>query len=105
MRSIRKRYGERKVVGQHFYLRRVLLQPLTKITDEAVRFASEGMMAVLNSNQGVEPEKVLKMVKADVDRFVGDAPQFDDLTMLCVRYNGIMNRKGGASIMKGTTER
>jgi sigma-B regulation protein RsbU (phosphoserine phosphatase) len=45
-------------------------------------------MEVLNSNRGLEPEKVLEMVKADVDRFVGDAPQFDDLTMLCVRYNG-----------------
>jgi len=45
-------------------------------------------MAILNSSQGLEPEEVLKMVKADVDRFVGDAPQFDDLTMLCVRYNG-----------------
>ena len=46
------------------------------------------MMEVLNSNRGLEPEKVLETVKADVDRFVGDAPQFDDLTMLCVRYNG-----------------
>jgi len=51
-------------------------------------YGTERMMAVLNSSQGMEPEKVLKMVKADVDRFVGDAPQFDDLTMLCVRYNG-----------------
>ena len=51
-------------------------------------YGTERMMAVLNSSQGMEPEKVLKMVKADVDRFVGDAPQFDDLTMLCLRYNG-----------------
>ena len=51
-------------------------------------YGTERMMAVLNSSQGMEPEKVLKMVKADVDHFVGDAPQFDDLTMLCLRYNG-----------------
>ena len=51
-------------------------------------YGTERMMAVLNSSQGMELEKVLKMVKADVDRFVGDAPQFDDLTMLCLRYNG-----------------
>lgn len=51
-------------------------------------YGTERMMAVLNSNKGLEPEKVLEMVKADVDRFVGAAPQFDDLTMLCVRYNG-----------------
>jgi len=51
-------------------------------------YGTDRMMAILNSSQGLEPEEVLKMVKADVDRFVGDAPQFDDLTMLCVRYNG-----------------
>ena len=51
-------------------------------------YGTERMMAILNSNRGLEPEKVLETVKADVDRFVGDAPQFDDLTMLCVRYNG-----------------
>ncbi|MBR5381168.1 MAG: SpoIIE family protein phosphatase [Oscillospiraceae bacterium] len=27
-------------------------------------------------------------VKADLDRFVGEAPQFDDITMLCLRYDG-----------------
>ena len=46
------------------------------------------MMAVLNSSPGLEPKKVLETVKKDVDCFVGDAPQFDDLTMLCLRYNG-----------------
>ena len=24
----------------------------------------------------------------DIDEFVGDAPQFDDITMLAFRYNG-----------------
>ena len=27
-------------------------------------------------------------VKRDVDSFVGDALQFDDITMLCLKYNG-----------------
>lgn len=27
-------------------------------------------------------------VKADVADFVGDAPQFDDITMLYLKYNG-----------------
>ena len=27
-------------------------------------------------------------VKEDLDRFVGSAPQFDDITMLCMHYNG-----------------
>ena len=32
------------------------------------------------------PEAVLDAVKTDIDRFVGDAPQFDDITMLCLEY-------------------
>ena len=45
-------------------------------------------MKILNSNPSMDPQALLEEVKADVDRFVGSAPQFDDLTMLCVRFNG-----------------
>ena len=51
-------------------------------------YGTERMMKVLNSNPNLDPQGVLEEVKADVDRFVGSAPQFDDLTMLCVRFNG-----------------
>ena len=30
--------------------------------------------------------EVCETVKEDLDRFVGDAPQFDDITMLCLYY-------------------
>ena len=30
----------------------------------------------------------LEAVRADVDAFVGEAEQFDDLTMLCLQYLG-----------------
>ena len=32
------------------------------------------------------PEETLKLVKADIDAFVGDNDQFDDITMLCLEY-------------------
>ena len=32
----------------------------------------------------LSPEEILGNVKKRVDEFVGDAPQFDDLTMLCL---------------------
>ena len=51
-------------------------------------YGTERMMEVLNRNASLEPRQILEAVKADVDRFVGDAPQFDDLTMLCIRYYG-----------------
>ena len=51
-------------------------------------YGTERMMKILNSNPSMDPQALLEEVKADVDRFVGSAPQFDDLTMLCVRFNG-----------------
>jgi len=32
---------------------------------------------------------LLPAVKADVDAFVGGAPQFNDITMLALRYHGL----------------
>ena len=32
------------------------------------------------------PEETLRLVKADIDAFVGGADQFDDITMLCLEY-------------------
>ena len=51
-------------------------------------YGSERLHRILNENTKAAPEMVLRAVKTDVDRFVGDAPQFDDLTMLCLEYRG-----------------
>lgn len=47
-----------------------------------------GMCQCLNQNKSAEPAVILQMIKEDVERFVGDAPQFDDITMLCLDYKG-----------------
>jgi len=36
------------------------------------------------------PDEILPAVKADIDAFVKEAPQFDDITMLCLEYKGKM---------------
>lgn len=41
---------------------------------------------VLKKNTGKSPEELLSVVREDIDAFVGSAPQFDDITMLCVEY-------------------
>ena len=51
-------------------------------------FGTERMRASLNKNLSATPEQVLKNVRSAVDAFVGEAEQFDDLTMLCVHYLG-----------------
>jgi hypothetical protein len=37
---------------------------------------------------GIGPSELLAAVRADVGRFVGSAEASDDLTLLCVRWNG-----------------
>jgi sigma-B regulation protein RsbU (phosphoserine phosphatase) len=33
-------------------------------------------------------EVICSEIKKDVDLFAGEAPQFDDITMLALKYNG-----------------
>lgn len=51
-------------------------------------FGTERMLSALNGEPDARPKKVLENVRRAVDGFVGDAEQFDDLTMLCLEYFG-----------------
>jgi sigma-B regulation protein RsbU (phosphoserine phosphatase) len=51
-------------------------------------FGTERLLSALDASSDKNPEEVLKAVRRAVDGFVGDAEQFDDLTMLCVEYRG-----------------
>lgn len=51
-------------------------------------FGTERMLEALNRRLGGGPDALLTGVKAEIDRFVGEAPQFDDITMLGLRYLG-----------------
>ena len=51
-------------------------------------FGMERMLSALNEQKDEAPEALLRNVRAHVDAFVGDAEQFDDLTMLCLMYRG-----------------
>ena len=51
-------------------------------------FGTDRMVEALNESPDDKPEDILKNVRASVDRFVEDAEQFDDLTMLCLEYRG-----------------
>jgi sigma-B regulation protein RsbU (phosphoserine phosphatase) len=58
-------------------------------------FGTGRMLAALNAAAEEGPEQVLMSVRSEVDTFVKDAEQFDDLTMLCMEYRGTnegMNR-------------
>lgn len=51
-------------------------------------FGTERMVEALNTCAEECPEEILRRVRIAVDAFVGDAEQFDNLTMLCIEYHG-----------------
>ena len=51
-------------------------------------FGFERMTESLNKYKTDSAQEILDGIRKDVSRFVGKADQFDDLTMLCLRYNG-----------------
>lgn len=51
-------------------------------------FGTDRMIDALNMKPQADPKETLKTVRASVDEFVGNAEQFDDLTMVCVEYRG-----------------
>ena len=51
------------------------------------------LLAVLEGNTEANVHAVCEKVKTDVDTFVGEAPQFDDITMLSLRYTPLEEEK------------
>ena len=56
-------------------------------------FGNGRMLEALNGVPGAPAKQLLQSVRQAVDRFTGDAPQFDDLTMLCLEYYGQRREK------------
>ena len=51
-------------------------------------FQMERMINALNEDPDASPEQILGNVRGSIGRFVREAEQFDDLTMLCLEYKG-----------------
>ena len=51
-------------------------------------YGTERMLQALNRSDAEDLKGLLAAVRQDVDGFVGGAEQFDDLTMLCLRFLG-----------------
>ncbi len=67
---------------------------VTEATDGENRlYGMERLERVLRENTGKDPHQLLPLVKADIDAFVGDAPQFDDITMLCMEFKHYMKEE------------
>ena len=66
----------------------------TNINNEL--YGMKRLGAILNKVKNGTPHDILPAVKKDIDSFVGEADQFDDITMLCLEYKARMERKEDA---------
>lgn len=87
MEGIRYRRNELMLApGDEIYL---YTDGVTEATDanEAL-YGEERLQVLMNRLHGCSGEEVCRAVRQDIDLFVGTAPQFDDITMLYLKYNG-----------------
>ncbi len=60
---------------------------VTEATDSENRlFGTDRMLEALNCCQNVTAAQTLELVRNSINNFVKEAPQFDDITMLCMLY-------------------
>lgn len=53
-----------------------------------VQYGTLRMLDALNNSKDKAPKEILIDMDKSIRKFVGDAPQFDDITMLCFHYKG-----------------
>lgn len=51
-------------------------------------YGTDRMVTALNKYKDNNLQDLLKNMRVDIDEFVKEAPQFDDITMLCMEYRG-----------------
>ena len=51
-------------------------------------FGTERLLQALNLHPDAGPKELNEIVLASIAEFVGEAPQFDDTTILCLKYSG-----------------
>ena len=62
-------------------------------------YGEDRLLSFMNQNTSMEATKLLPALKANIDEFVGEAPQFDDITMLMLDYKP---KEGGAYMTNQT---
>ena len=62
-------------------------------------FGEDKLLDLMNKNATMEATEFLPAIKASIDEFVGEAPQFDDITMLMLDYK---LQKGDARMINRT---
>lgn len=61
-------------------------------------YGENRLIEFMNNNCMMEASQLLPSLKLSIDQFVGEAPQFDDITMLIFDYK---SKKGGTQVTNG----
>lgn len=87
MEGVRYRKNELDLApGDAIYLYTDGVTEATNLSEEL--YGEERLHAVLEKCKDESMEVICSEIKKDVDLFAGEAPQFDDITMLALKFNG-----------------
>jgi anti-sigma regulatory factor (Ser/Thr protein kinase) len=98
MEGVRYRVGELTLTpGDRLFLYTDGVPEATNTENKL--YGEDRLLAFMNQNASVEATEFLPALKANIDEFVGEAPQFDDITMLMFDYK---LKQGDTSMMNKT---
>ena len=98
MEGVRYRVGEMRLnPGDRLFLYTDGVPEATNINNKL--YGEDRLLSFMNQNASMEATKLLPALKANIDEFVGEAPQFDDITMLMFDYRP---KKGGEHMTSKT---
>ncbi|MBR0119899.1 MAG: serine/threonine-protein phosphatase, partial [Eubacterium sp.] len=52
------------------------------------QFGADRLLSSINQTDDPDPKEIISGMRSAIEKFTGDAEQFDDLTMLCLKYIG-----------------
>ena len=98
MEGIRYRVGELMLYpGDRLFLYTDGVPEATNVENKL--YGEDRLLSFMNKNSTLEAVALLPSLKAEIDEFVGEAPQFDDITMLMFDYKP---GAGGACMLNKT---
>ena len=98
MEGVRYRVGELMLYpGDRLFLYTDGVPEATNTENQL--YGEDRLLSFMNQNTTVDAVALLPALKANIDEFVGEAPQFDDITMLMFDYKP---QKGGESMTSKT---
>lgn len=99
-------YNQKEITlseGDYLYL---YTDGVTEATDVAGELYGNGRLKkTLDRSAQLSAKELLPAVRCDIDKFVKDMPQFDDITMLALKYRGLNDRSNSLTSITVDAER